>query len=91
MEQAFICTVWHFACAVLPLNLFSVQSLSLYEGHMWGKTRVWAEIQSSAAIWREEKGIQMLGQINSRPESSLEMVLLYRIKFQLHLSKALTA
>lgn len=42
-------------------------------------------------MWREEKDIQMLGQINPISESSLEMVLLYRIKFQLHLSKALMA
>lgn len=40
---------------------------------------------------REERGVQMLGQINPIAESRLEMVLLYRIKFQLHLSKALMA
>lgn len=44
-----------------------------------------------AAMWREEKGTQMLGQINPIPESSLEMVLPDRIKCQLHLSKALMA
>lgn len=42
-------------------------------------------------MWREERGIQMLGQINPIPESSLEMVLLYQINFQLHLCKALVA
>lgn len=47
-------------------------------------------------MWREEKGIQVMeqcveGMINLTPESSLEMVLLEWIKFQLHLSKALTA